>query len=584
MIMWSGISETLLSLQASFRVLLENWLFFIYLFVLQFAFAALISKALTDLWEDKETVFTLAFVGGILGAVLFSLLAVLLKVQPTPLAGAAVFLVSLAVLIWQMGFFKGVGLAKWFLVFGLFILLLRLIFIQGLIVPPYADSVTHLRIVDDLLDPARAPRTFYRLAFDLRHYYHVGFHALAAWLSGATSTAPSQAVLILGQYFQTMAVLSIYPLSRILFRNSHFAWMGVVVASLLLPTPSYASNWGKYPAISSMVGIAFVFSLLSIYTIRRTRPTIPFWILTGLAILSAACLHSRSIVVILIALSMALLGPRIMQVVRKNVVERKNVDYEGIIATFLIALVIAFLLLVGESPAPMWLVLTVAMLSALAFYGNFTLAVALFSLTIFMGTGYFISAQWLSLPLRFGRIFDYPFLVIFSFIPLSLLVELAMDGASRFLPSTKAPSLQRWIVILLLVLGFANIAFVQDQHPSDCCVFVDDDDLFAFGWMEENLPANTLVGIAATGQAGNFLPSDGGAWIEYFTPIPTRKLDFNLDFSKAASDLCRAGIRYLYLDDLATSFDEYELAEAGGILQFGLGDAKVYRLKCEEAR
>lgn len=582
--MWIGISEISLSLQASFRVLLENWHFFVHLFVLQFAFAALISKVLTDLWEDKETVFTLAFVGGILGAVLFSLLAVLLKVRPTPLAGASALLISLVVIIWQRRSFKGIGLAKWFLAFGLFVLLFRLIFIQGLIVPPYADSVTHLRIVDDLLEPARAPRTFYRLVFDLRHYYHVGFHALAAWLSGATSTAPAQAVLILGQYFQTMAVLSVYPLSRILFRNSHSAWMGVVVASLLLPTPSYASNWGKYPAISSMVGIAFVFSLLSIYMIRRSKPTIPFWILTGLAILSAVCLHSRSIVVILLALSMVLLGPRIMQVVRKKVVERKNVDYEGIIATFLIALIIAFLLLVGESPAPMWLVVIVAMLLALAFYGNFTLAVALSVLTILAGMGYFVSAQWFYLPVRFGRIFDYPFLVIFSFIPFSLLVELAMVGALRFFPSTKVPSLQRWIVILLLVLGFANIAFIQDQYPSGCCLFLDDDDLFTFGWMEENLPANTLVGIAATGQAGNFLPSDGGAWIEYFTPIPTRKLDFDLDFSKVADDLCWAGISYLYVDNIATSFDEYELAEAGGILQFGLGNVRVYRLQCEKAR
>lgn len=579
--MWNVISDTFLSLQASFRVVLESWYFFAYLLLLQCAFTVLISRALVDLRNDKETLVTLSFVGGSLGAALFSLFMALLKVQPTPLAGAIVLPISLTVIISHPEFFENLWSARWYLAFGLFILFLRLIFIQGLIAPPYADSVTHLRIVDDLLNPNRDSRTFYRLAFDLRHYYHIGFHALAAWLSGATSTAPSQAVLILGQYFQTMAVLSIYPLSRILFRNSHSAWLALIISSLFLPMPAYASNWGKYPAIASMVGINFVFSLLTFYSIGKFKPSKPVWMLAVLAMLSSTVLHSRSLAVIVIALAMIFLGPLVVRVFRKKAAN-KDVDYEGMIATISIALVLLFIILVRELVIPGWFLLPTAILMALAFYGNFTLAIALCTFTIFMAAGYFVSVQWSSLPERFGRVFDYPFLVIFSFIPLSILIELGIEGILRLFPPSRALSLSRWTVASLLVLGSINVIFFQDHHPSECCIFLKDDDLFTFGWMEKNLPSNALVGIAASGQPGNFLPSDGGVWIEYFTSIPTRKLDFNLDFSQETDELCRTGINYLYLDDLADSFDEYNLAEAGGIFQFGMEGVRVYRLKCNE--
>jgi hypothetical protein len=100
--------------------------------------------------------------------------------------------------------------------------------------------------------------------------------------------------------------------------------------------------------------------------------------------------------------------------------------------------------------------------------------------------------------------------------------------------------------------------------------------------MENNIPKDGIIGIAALGEPGNYLPMDGGAWIEYFTGISTRRLDSKADFYYDAEAYCEDGVEYIYIDDMENSFDEYGTLEINSRHIFSLGGVKIYQLPCSQ--
>ena len=566
----------LLSFQASYFTLVHNWYFFLHLLVLQFAFASLISSVLSGMISEKNSLSILSHLGGVLGIVLFSLGTIVLKIKPSPSLGMAVVIAALIILILRRKHLASLLPSSGMVFFFLFILLLRLIFVQGLLVPPYADSVTHLQIVLDLMNPDRPPQAYYWLTLDLEHSYHAGFHALAAWLSNTTNIEPAQAILLLGQYFQALVVLAIYPIGYLLFKNSLAAWGVMCISGLLLPVPAYASNWGKYPAIASMIGISFVLSMVLIRFANKKNSSSKFWVIGALALLATTALHSRSLFAVMVFL--AFFG--LFFSYKANLLEKKFLEHQGMMATVLNILLFFFIMIFFEYEIPFLLFLGLLIISVFAFYADFILASNFIVIALTMGILHYFPLDWLGLPERFNTIFDRPYLIILSYIPASILIWNGLEGIIRLLFENNHKFPRRQFFTSILILGLTNSIFIQNHHPSDCCIFLNDDDLFAFQWMQQNLPDDTLVGISAIGKPGNFLPADGGAWIESFTNVPTRKLDSGTDFMDTAADLCAESIEYYYLDNLKDSFDEYSLVETGGIYQFGLGGVKIYKLDC----
>ncbi|MBW7942461.1 MAG: hypothetical protein H3C64_08710 [Candidatus Kuenenia stuttgartiensis] len=579
--MWENATNTINSIQASFLLILQNWPLFLHILILQFSFAVLISTVLSKIISDRDLAATLSFLGGILGAVLFSLALSICKIKPSPSLGIAIYLLSLIIIVWQRKQIYVSASLGIMALFFFFILLLRLIFIQGLLVPPYADSATHWQIVRDFMNPQNPPQAFFHLSFDLKRYYHFGFHALAAWLCGITATNPATVILILGQYFQALAVLSIFPLVMVLSRNSYFAWMAMCVAGLFLPMPAYASNWGKYPAIASMVGISIVLTLWLI--MLKIKPFLPagFRLLFSLAIISSIVLHSRSILV-LFAVGIAYqLRLKTEALRRKRLALNEDPDIKMLLGFTSVTLTFLMIIWVWEIEFSFWTLFALISIFTLAFFGDFFFTLFLLALIFIVGLGYTVSIRWPSLPVRFDVIFDRPFLLIFSYIPAIIFTWLGIEGLLNVFTNIDRNLFYKWALTATMVLGFGNIFLLHDHRPSDCCILLNDDDLFAFVWMQNNLPDDVLIGIAATGETGNLLPTDGGAWIEPLTKIPVRKLSSRLDFYNEIDNLCGDRIAYIYIDDLENSFDEYRLMDVGGIVRFSTGEARLYQLPCK---
>jgi len=588
--------DPFLLLKSSISVILQYWHFFIYLLLMQCAFAALTAWFMSDVLMDREALSILSFLGGILGLTLFCLCIVLLKIKPTLTLGLATTIVSFLLLIRLRRYLFSLASSKLvgFSVFFLFILLLRLIFIQGLLVPPYADSVIHLQIVQDFLNPNRPPQAFFHLSLDLGRYYHFGFHSLAAWLSGATSTAPEQTILLLGQYFQALAILAVYPLVRISSKDSLSAWAVMIVAGLILSIPAYTSNWGKYPAIASLTGISFGLSLLLIYAKNKFTFSNKYIWLIGLVILTAACLHSRSLFIFLLAALINFLYTRSGFIFEKLEIKDSD-ENRNIVIVLWIVMLLTYILGLDFSASAFFyfLIFLFLILTVFAFSFNFVQVWILITFVLAMGINLLLPMPISFLPIRYTRLFDRPFLIIFFYLPASILIWLGLEGGINLLIKNNFEFWRRWLFIGVLTFGIVNAVFIQNHLPSDCCIFMNDEDLFSFHWMKGNIPKGALVGIAATGKPGNLQPADGGAWIEIFTGIPTRKislfsdikkynLDWNIDFVHEGFRLCKEGITHFYVDNLEHSFDEYDLIKVGAQYQFGLGNVRIYNLICND--
>lgn len=587
--------NTILMLQGSLYTILQNWHLFAYLLFIQCVFAALTAWFMSDISIDKESLAILCFLGGILGFTLFSLGIMLLKIKSSPSLSLITIISACLILVMygrNLYALISVNLAK-LGVFFLFIFLLRLIFIRNLLVPPYADSVQHLQIVQDFLNPNQSPQAFYRLSFDLGHYYHFSFHALAAFLSGVTSTSPAQTILFLGQYFQALAILAVYPIARILMKDSLSAWAVMIVAGLILSIPAYASNWGKYPAIASLTGISFGLSLLLIYAKDKSVASRKFWWLISFAIISATCLHSRSLFVLLFSVLALAFYARSKFVFEKLELNDNN-DNKTIVIILWAVMLYIFTPALEFPPSPFlyFLEFLFVGLSILAFYSDFILTWILITFLLIMGYSLLLPLPFAFLPTRYTILFDRPFLVIFFYLPASILIWEGLEGGMRFLAKNRFEIWRRWLFAGVLIFGLANAIFVQNHYPSDCCIFVDDNDLFSFHWMKKNISEKALIGISATGKPGNLLPVDGGAWVELFTGLATRKLvlfenidannlDWNTDYASIALSLCKEGITHFYVDNLENSFDEYYLIKVGASYEFGLGDVRIYSLDCK---
>lgn len=559
---------------SGFILIFENWRILFGLIVIQFAIGVLLLRFLRNLGSsDVELLFPLSLLAGILLPVLLFTVLAYAKIRPDPTVGYVLTLMALVVLFVERKlFFASLKSTKWLVLFFFVLLVLRMSFVHGLLVPPYADSFQHTMIVKDLISPDLSQRAFFQASFDIGRYYHLGFHALAAWLSVGAAASPEKTILVLGQYFQVLGVFSFYPFVRQITGKSTAALGILFILGLFSSMPGYASNWGKYPAIASLTGLGFCAGYWLWLSKQTENKNIWPWILFGLGCLATGALHTRMLFVFPINFLLFTGVPK----VRVNIPTDEKTIWVLIISAFFF-LRILFL----YSELPLLLYGFLAIVSFLALYHRFQIAIGavLFILLVSL-LGFFQLPQDWNGSERLGYIVDQPYQKIVFSWPLALIVWLGFDAILSFINVKWIKFAEISLVFSLAIFGVAY-NFIFPSQPSNCCIFLDDDDLFMMKWMEENISETDLVAIAATGSPGNFLASDGGVWLEYMTGISTRKIDHQTDFLLMMSELCDADIQYFYVDGLENSFDEYGLFEAQALYLIGMGNVKIYAAPCD---
>jgi len=576
-------------LSDSFSVLMDHWQLVTGILSITLTGQMLIWVALKRIFENRLTsgeTYSLSSAGWMLPILLTSLLWSLWRsIQRLESSAPIIFIVVaiIAIVLFLRSrkdmlndsksvFFTMLALS------GLFIFL-RLAFVSQTVIPFYFDSAQHYLIIKNLLGlPASNIVALFPWLGGV--YYHLGFHFVAALVAAVWHADGINVMLILGQMILALIPLSVFFLVRNETQSDWAGLLSVLLAAFGWYMPAHAMDWGKYPALTSLMLIMFVLSLayLSIQY-RKTLSTGNFWGLNAILLVAfgaAVFTHSRALVIFgIFALAW------ILATLWQRLPKLPQGAFLGAILVG-IAAELRFIQtkdVLGPLFDPyinkgLWITVLILFLTLFAQWAFPKLTFTLILVMALMLGSLFIPAQGIP-GYADLTLLDRPFVEMILFLPLSLLGGLGLAGLERVLSNTFArlanngAILGKSIGIFFVAIILSNALLHYEVYPSGCCNIVGRDDLVALDWMDKNLPAaahiltsSTELRVLATDEFQGSVGGDAGIWINPLTGRATTPLPFSTDFGQVATldSLCKMGITHIYLGEIGSTFDDTKIS------------------------
>ncbi len=450
------------------------------------------------------------------------------------------------------------------------LLVLRLAFLEQIILPPYSDSPVHYEIVVGFLHPGLGESQKLSLTTIFRDYYHFGFHSVAAWLSLIARLSPQQSISLLGQIFLMVVPLAVYALTHELTRSPIGSGFAALLAGIGWSMPAFAVNWGKYPAVSALAVMpAIIAAILLAARDERIRPV---QIVSGaFLLLGASLMHTRMLVLGAFAAAAYFLSQGI------NPGEGMSLSRAARLALLYIISFLPLYRILLDFYGGIPVLIALAVLLPFAFQGHPRLSTGVFFFTFLLWLGVYIPF----LPGENGRtLLDNQFVAIALFAPLSVMGGAGMAGMMLQLSMRPAIRLTAITVLLATVLlGFSPKHF----YPDACCNYFRADDQNAFQWIRKNATDHSLFLISAFEEQGQSIGTDAGIWITPLTGRPANKVQYNTEWTWPAEmqEVCRMGASdiYIYTGGQEYSFDGSRLSGLTFVRRvFASGRTAIYRV------
>ena len=588
----------------SFTALLDHGRLILVILVIIVSGQVLIGSVLKMIFRDRldsAEYYSLSVAGWIIPALLASSLWLVLGRVLSP-ASSGLILLTLLVTLSIVLFLRtrreslpssNTVLSILLAFFGLFIFL-RLAFLARAVIPLYFDSAQHYLMIQDLIGSLTAnDGTSFR--WPSGTYYHIGFHLLTAWLASTLGAEITSAMLAVGQMLLAALPFGIFLIIRQETGSGRAGIFAVLLAAFGWYMPAYAVNWGKYPALSSLLLIPFVLSLA--YLSLRYKATLSpgtylgLNVILGLGIVLTGFLHSRSLVIFgMVALAwitatgwqrlpnrprlVALCAVLLALVLEISFIRTKDVfnplfdPYwnQGLFVTAIVLFLSLFALRVFPGLAFATLIVILLLLGAifvpitLPNYGNLTLL-------------------------------DRPFVEMILYLPLSYLGGAGLAGLEQSLQPLTArfQAIRSYLSLLFIGLLAVNALASFTLYPSDCCSIVGRDDLAAIDWMDKNLPpdarvliSSTEVWVLASDSFQGAVGGDAGAWITPLTGRATILLPYYSDFSQPTTIdiLCEMDVGYIYVGEMGANFNSEQIAPYPNTYKtlLAMHEAKIYQV------
>lgn len=521
-------------------------------------------------------------------ALLYFPFIVLGRMWPPALqAGAwAIAIGGLALLVWQMRSRPPAQAddvhPAWLIAGGLLLLVLlvaRLAFLDGMLLPPYNDAASHYETVMNFLTPDGGMWAWHSLESLTDSYYHVGFHSLAGWLTQVSGLPAEQTIPLLAQMLLVLIPCGTLALVGRLTRDPCAAAVAGLIAAVGWPMPAFAANWAKYPALAALCLLPAV--LAALHALAERPRNAAAWVSAGAAAVGAIFLHTRSLILLVLTGALWLLGRRIPS--RSRWLPATTAGLMLAIAALLVwrhsgGLLAAYC---GNACVLSLGILLLAPLAALAFpsaaltFGG--MFVLLFSL-------YDLPSGGLLRDLNTIYWIDPPFLQIATYLPLAALGGLGLSG---LLGRVSTPAVRAGVAGLAAIALLVNAPRTIPTRADACCRYVQSEDLQAMEWIRANTDPDATILIAGFEDQGICcLATDAGAWIRALTgrTYQYRSYLYTWDTQEVMEELCPFGEVYIYAGSTPFSFSRERFARPGWYERvFSNGPVAIYRpLRCAD--
>lgn len=409
----------------------------------------------------------------------------------------------------------------------LFLFFLRLGFVADASLPPYFDSAEHYRIIQALLNMQGRQK----FTAPTPAYYHLGYHVIVAALTFIANGNPARVMLLFGQVMLAAIPFPIYFFVRRVTGSSITAIIGMTLAAFGWYMPAHAVNWGKYPALLSLLLIQFTLGAMVIKNRRlilagiiasvliHTRTAILLGIFGAAWILSGRIQNKR---ILLFALGGAMLGMTTL-LLNRNQLFGPTIE-----------------------PYRIWVTLLVGLLAASAArsYPRLIFFSTLSMLGLFAASLIPVSDSY--------TLLDRPLVEMTLFLPLAFLGGL---GSAR---------LPKFAALMLIAVVVFHAFTAYNFSPSDCCQLAGRDDVTALNWVKQELSADARIAIASADlNIDSFSApmldtgTDAGIWVAPLTGRTAIALPYYIDFlsQEIHSSLCGEQVTHIYFGTRPQSFN-----------------------------
>jgi hypothetical protein len=449
--------------------------------------------------------------------------------------------------------------------FLLLSLFLRLAFLEQAIFPSYFDSAEHYRVIQYFLNIYQhesLPTNWF-----LTHYYHAGYHFLSASFIHLFQLNEIKFMLVFGQIGLTLLPISFFFLLKQITPSNTVALFTCLIAAFGFHMPAHLINWGKYPALLSLIGLQFVFCLGYIAVKHHSIHKQKLYWLIAFSVLITTLIHTRTLIVFVLL---------ILAFFISYYINKLSIRFQYISFAFLF-MVLGFEffyisqasvlspLITGYTQRDLW------MLVFLLFLIPFSIK-SFPNIIFFLLTFICLFILLLFFPISFihygtQTLLDRPFVQMLIYFPFSIMAGLGVSSITKFLH--ESPKTRLFISFALFSLLIVNAKYNYSFYPSDCCKLVSQDDLSAIAWIEQNLPMDSKILIASSRlYVTSFEPihsltgADAGIWI---TPLIKRNTilaptELNFELENTHIEICLQNIQYIYVGGTPQSFNQANLA------------------------
>lgn len=469
-----------------------------------------------------------------------------------------------------------------FLLFSIFI---RLAFLAEAIFPAYFDSAQHYQNIQNVISVYENKSS----SLFQFNYYHLGYHFLSASLIYLFQFNETSFMLVFGQIILAVLPISFFFILKKITQSNTVAFFTCLVAAFGFHMPAHLVNWGKYPALLSLVGFQFVFCLgyiLVKHNLTQNQKSKLYWLIV-LSIPITALIHTRTLIVFLLLATSLFIASQI------NKIPIRAQYFSFILLFIIFGIEIYYIaqnpalspLITGYTQRDLWALILVLFLIP-------------FSIKSFLHLVYFLlttlcfSMFFLFLPIslfNYGTqtLLDRPFVQMLLYFPFSIIAGLGV--ANLIVTTQKTPYVKFLISFALFGFVLLNVKFNYNFYPSDCCQLVSRDDLTAIAWIENNLSLDAKILIASSRlYVTSYEPTqtqagvDAGIWIQ---PLTNRNTHFiyistNFEEQESLAYVCEEKIKYIYIGSTPQSFNEIQIASKPNWYQpiFLLPKVRIYQV------
>jgi hypothetical protein len=548
----------------------------LFLLIVIVGFGIWVVDKLDDGQQDPWLKLAFSFsIGTVVFAPLAFLVVVIGSLWPAAHKFASLLLLGLAfVLLFRVIWQCRRELNRWILIpilLSLFLLLIvRLAYLRPLIMPPYSDSVIHYQIIAGFLDPALSEGFNLSLKNIFIHYYHFGFHAVAAWLVSLTGMSIGESISIFGPLFLVIAPVSTGLLMYVLTRSRGAAFFSALLIAVGWSMPAFSINWGKFPALGAISTVSAVLAVVLYYWENSLKKPAKFLIIMFL-VGGVALLHSRALIFLT-------LGGIVVWAVGKIKMDQEVSFFQSFRFTLLFVLsLLPVYELLADFYKGIWLFIPV-LIFAFHIHPKVSIGVFLFTfgLWLIMKSSQIVFGED-------GSIIDRQFFQMSMYLPLSLICGAGLHGVVRYIALLNGHKISL-IAGAILVVGLMVNFFVQGAfYPDRCCNYFTEDDQSTMQWIQTNTPPNSLFLISTFQNENRASGTDGGMWLGALTGRPTNKIPFNIIWESTIgmNAICSSnkGPVYIYSGGAEFSFADKPLKNTGQFQSvFQSGQTSIYQV------